>query len=73
MSLRPIFRFDNYRNFSLYDRLKFRSQFKFREFIKQRAEGFFLKTQINNDLRNNENRKDFSLMIGLDGNLKHNY
>jgi hypothetical protein len=69
MSLRSIFKFNNYRNFSLFDRLKYRSQFKFREFIKQQEEGFFLKAQINNDLMNNENNKDYSFFLGLDENI----
>jgi hypothetical protein len=60
MALRSIFKFNNYRNFSLFDRLKYRSQFKFKEFIKQQEEGFFLKAQINNDLMNNENNKDYT-------------
>jgi len=73
MSLRSIFKFNNYRNFSLFDRLKYRSQFKFREFIKQQEEGFFLKAQINNDLMNNENNKDYSFFLGLDENIWFNY
>ena len=69
MALRSIFKFNNYRNFSLFDRLKYRSQFKFKEFIKQQEEGFFLKAQINNDLMNNENNKDYTFFLGLDNNL----
>ena len=69
MSLRSIFKFNNYRNFSLFDRLKYRSQFKFREFIQQKDEGHFLKAQINNDLMNNNNIKDLSFFLGLDENV----
>lgn len=67
--MRSIFKFNNYRNFSLFDRLKFRSKFKFRDFIKQQEEGFFLKAQVNNDLMINDSNKDLSFFLRVDENL----
>jgi len=79
MSLRPIFKFSNYRNFSLFDRLKYRSKFKFRELLEEKKEGFFLKTQINNDIMNNDNDdnddnddENLSSILNFDDNIYYN-
>jgi hypothetical protein len=74
MSFRPILKFNNYRNFALFDRLKLRSKFKFKEFVKQRYEGHYLKAQINNDLFNNSKSLKHSFIFksqsSFDRNIK---
>jgi hypothetical protein len=62
-SLRPIFKFNNYRNFSLFDRLKLRSKFKFKEFVKQRFEGHYVKAQINSDIWKDSNLLKHTLIF----------
>jgi len=69
ISLRSIFKFNNYRNFSLFDRLQYISKFKYREFLEHKFESKFLKAQVNNDMQEEANA-EFSLILkvrkGLD-------
>jgi hypothetical protein len=76
ISLRSIFKFNIYRNFSLLDRLKYRTSFRFNEYRNQRRESDFLKTQINNDLLENDDgdgSPNFSLILKLSSKVYYNY
>ena len=72
LSLRPIFKFSNYRNFSLFDRLKYRSKFKFRELLEDKRESFLLKAQINNDIMNNDDDQNLSKFLTFDEHIYYN-